>query len=175
LTKKGLKRREQIFSAAKELFIEQGFHETSVCQITDKAYISMGNLYYHFSEKLTILKAIVTDLMGDFRKQINKLSAPSLKPEVGFAVDLKLGYAITLEDQRLSRLFLMVRSIPVAHEFSLENERIPLRKFFRGRFSEKGTEIFTIAIQGIADSFFQQRNEENREERTGFLAGSIIS
>jgi|TARA_Y100000310_G_scaffold203698_1_gene203954 AcrR family transcriptional regulator len=174
LTRKGQKRREEILKAAKELFFEQGFRNTSVRQIAQSANTAMGTLYHHFPDKISILKVIVNELVGNLRGQIFKIADLNLRPEVGFALDLRKGYMMTLEDQRLSRLFFVVRSIPEIHEFSLENKRIRLRIFFKDRLSDQEIELIAISIQGIADSFFQQRYEDNLDYSSSFLADYIV-
>jgi hypothetical protein len=81
---------------------------------------------------------------------------------------------MTLEEPRLSRLFYVVRSIPAIHEFSLENKRIRLGKFFGDRLTEKEIKLLAISTQGVADSFFQQQNEGQLDYSAGFIADFII-
>ena len=42
------KRKELIESAARELFIKQGFHATSMRDIAKDAGVSLGNLYNYY-------------------------------------------------------------------------------------------------------------------------------
>ena len=52
-------RRAEIMDAAMQLFIEQGYTNTTTQDIVDKVNISRGLLYYHFKNKEDILYCLV--------------------------------------------------------------------------------------------------------------------
>lgn len=52
-------RRLEIIEAAQQLFITQGFNNTTIVQILRKVGIAKGTLYYYFQSKEEILDAIV--------------------------------------------------------------------------------------------------------------------
>lgn len=58
---KGERTRIQIEDAAIELFIEQGYHATSMRQIADRADLALGGIYNHFKSKDEIFEAIIVD------------------------------------------------------------------------------------------------------------------
>lgn len=58
---KGKTTRMAIEEAAFSLFIQQGFHATSMREIADKAGLALGGIYNHFSSKDEIFAAIVLD------------------------------------------------------------------------------------------------------------------
>jgi len=60
-TKKGEVTRLAIEDAAINLFLEQGYHATSVRQIADKAGLALGGIYNHFSSKDEIFQGIIID------------------------------------------------------------------------------------------------------------------
>lgn len=53
-------RRRLIIEVAASLFAEKGFHQTSIRDIAERAGISLGNLYNHFSGKPELIAAIAT-------------------------------------------------------------------------------------------------------------------
>ena len=59
--KKGEATRLVIEDAAIELFMEQGYHATSMRQISDRANLALGGIYNHFKSKDEIFEAIVVD------------------------------------------------------------------------------------------------------------------
>lgn len=61
LSAAALRKREEIKSAAKQLFAEQGFTATTIRQIAGRANLEGGSLYYHFPDKLEILYAILDE------------------------------------------------------------------------------------------------------------------
>lgn len=60
-TTKGEATRIAIEDAAIELFMEQGYHATSMRQIADRAELALGGIYNHFSSKEEIFEAIILD------------------------------------------------------------------------------------------------------------------
>ncbi|HJS19647.1 MAG TPA: TetR/AcrR family transcriptional regulator [Anaerolineales bacterium] len=58
---KGEATRFAIEHAAISLFLEQGYHATSMRQIADRAQLALGGIYNHFSSKEEIFKAIIVD------------------------------------------------------------------------------------------------------------------
>ncbi len=148
---------EEILRVAKRLFSQKGYEKTSVRQIVRQANTSMGNLYFYFPNKLSILKTICKKYIDILREQIPKIHALNLSPEVGFALDLKIGYINTLENPKLFPLWLAIRNIPEIHQYSLENKRIRLKTFFGDRYSETELDTLAMAVQGIADSFYEQK------------------
>ena len=58
---KGEATRLIIEAAAIKLFLEQGYHATSMRQIADEADLALGGIYNHFSSKDELFEAIVVD------------------------------------------------------------------------------------------------------------------
>jgi AcrR family transcriptional regulator len=60
-TTKGEVTRLAIEDAALELFMEQGYHATSMRQIADKAGLALGGIYNHFASKDEIFEGVIID------------------------------------------------------------------------------------------------------------------
>ena len=58
---KGEVTRLAVEEAAMSLFLEQGYHATSMRQIADRAELALGGIYNHFSSKDEIFEAIIVD------------------------------------------------------------------------------------------------------------------
>jgi AcrR family transcriptional regulator len=50
--------RQQIISASHRLFLEQGFHGTTMRQIAAESGMALGSLYNHFSDKDDLFRAV---------------------------------------------------------------------------------------------------------------------
>ncbi len=61
LQTKGERTRLQIEDAAIELFMEQGYHATSMRQIAERAELALGGIYNHFKSKDELFEAIIVD------------------------------------------------------------------------------------------------------------------
>jgi AcrR family transcriptional regulator len=58
---KGQRTRQAIEDAAFGLFMEKGFHATSMREIADRTGLALGGIYNHFSNKDDLFSAIVLD------------------------------------------------------------------------------------------------------------------
>lgn len=58
-------RRANIMRAATEVFIEQGYEQTSMKHVMDAAGVSRGGLYQYFSNKEDLFEAILEDVLDD--------------------------------------------------------------------------------------------------------------
>jgi len=55
---RGERTRSEIIQAAHDLFIQQGYHGTSIRQIASQAGVALGGLYNHFKSKEQVFKAV---------------------------------------------------------------------------------------------------------------------
>lgn len=62
--------RERVLQAALELFVEQGYFNTNVPDISKRSRCSVGSIYHHFLNKEDIATQIYRDGMGHFRKAL---------------------------------------------------------------------------------------------------------
>jgi AcrR family transcriptional regulator len=61
LAKKGESTRIAIEDAAVKLFMEQGYHATSMRQIAEQTGLALGGIYNHFASKDELFEAIIID------------------------------------------------------------------------------------------------------------------
>lgn len=59
LTTKGERTQNEIVQAAYRLFLERGYHGTSMRQISQNAEIALGGIYNHFESKEDIFTAVI--------------------------------------------------------------------------------------------------------------------
>ncbi|MCB1031978.1 MAG: helix-turn-helix transcriptional regulator, partial [Acidimicrobiales bacterium] len=69
LTQRGEERRGQLMAFAAKRFAENGFHPTSVADITEGLGVGKGVFYWYFSSKEELLRAILADAQRDLRRQ----------------------------------------------------------------------------------------------------------
>jgi AcrR family transcriptional regulator len=71
-----VKTRQRICSAARELFLAQGYAAATIEQIAVEAGVGRSTLYTHFSDKNEILGAIADDYLEELRVVIGRLPGP---------------------------------------------------------------------------------------------------
>lgn len=55
-------RRQELIDAARQLFVQRGYEETSVSDIVKKIGVTQGTFYWHFPSKQEILAAIMREM-----------------------------------------------------------------------------------------------------------------
>lgn len=98
---KGERTRLAIEEAAFQLFMDQGYHATSMRQIADQAELALGGIYNHFSNKEEIFTAILMDkhpykqilplvlaAEGDTAEELIRNAARALVTELGSRPEL---------------------------------------------------------------------------------------
>lgn len=66
---------EEILDTAEELFMKQGYNDTSTRQIAKILAITQPNIYYHFKNKEDIYYQVMRRLANEVGKNLRKLSA----------------------------------------------------------------------------------------------------
>jgi AcrR family transcriptional regulator len=66
--------REALLSAASELFTLQGYTQVSIEAIAQKARVTRGAFYHHFSDKTSLLDALVVTLQSDATERVRVAS-----------------------------------------------------------------------------------------------------
>jgi AcrR family transcriptional regulator len=95
-TTKGEVTRVAIEDAALELFMEQGYHATSMRQIADRVGLALGGIYNHFKSKEEIFEAIIVD------KHPYKKVLPLILAAEGETIEEFLGNAFRVVINELS-------------------------------------------------------------------------
>ena len=74
--------RSALLGAARKLFSEKGYAETSTPEIVKAAGVTRGALYHHFEDKVALFRAVVAEEYSAVAEEIKK----SAKNETGSAI-----------------------------------------------------------------------------------------
>ena len=152
------KRKEVIEDAARELFIKQGFHRTSMRDIARGAKVSLGNLYNYYETKEAIFESLingyVTVIDDKLRSIFSEIDEP-LEPESLRRLGELLGRLVNEHSD-----FWLLMYIDV-----LEFQNRHFRKMFDG--------IIVRFRKIFADKF--KEAEERGDLRTGVDAALVFT
>lgn len=97
---------EEILDVAEELFMKQGYNDTSTRQIAKILKITQPNIYYHFKNKEEIYFQVMQRLAGEVGENLSKLSAEDTSFE-----EKILAMAFYLQQRHPFSLFMMMHDI----------------------------------------------------------------
>jgi len=124
--KKGQATRIAIEDAAIELFMEQGYHATSMRQIADRAKLALGGIYNHFKSKEEIFEAIVVD-KHPYKKilpLIEKAEGDTLEEFIGNAARIVIN-ELTSQQYYVKLLLIEIAEFNGVHGSALIKEIAP--------------------------------------------------
>lgn len=76
----GHTRREEILQAAKELFLEQGYDQTTIRRIADRVGVSAPALYLYFQDKEQMMLALCDQTFGHLIQSIGEIEKTVTDP-----------------------------------------------------------------------------------------------
>ncbi len=94
-------KRELILAAARELFADQGFDDTSTVQIADQAGVSEGILFHHFGSK----RGLFAQLAEQYAREAAQATMPDNPDEVTEETIVRAAFDFSDREPRLYRLF----------------------------------------------------------------------
>ena len=152
------RKKDQIEEAARELFIRQGFHATSMRDIAKDAGVSLGNLYNYYETKDSIFESIVAKYLEVIDERLREMISSIDEP---------------LEPESLRRLGEMAGELVNEHaDFwllmyidVLEFQNRHFRKMFDG-LSDRFRKVFGAKFEAA---------EKRGDLRTGVEAGSVFT
>lgn len=90
--KKGEKRKKELLKIAYDMFLTQGYENTSVDEIIEKAQIAKGTYYYYFKSKEQMLEEVIDmmiDSESEMARQIIGMDISSPQKIVGIIASIK--------------------------------------------------------------------------------------
>lgn len=109
-------RRATILTAARELFITQGYEATTMQQVVRAAGTSIGNCYFYFPNKHALLLALVDDLSGQISIAFDRVVKETVDGPEQLAMAVYAAITTLLEQADIARLLLIETAHPDIQE-----------------------------------------------------------
>ena len=174
ITKDPETRKKEFIKAARELFLENGFDQTSVNDITTKVGMSHGSFFYYFKSKNEVMKAVINDNLNYWKEFMDDLVSNS---EINALEKFKIIFSVTIESQNVKQNineFLQKEGNSVMYQEHRKKAReivIPLLTQVVEQGTKEGTlkveypretvEFVSYIVENLGDSLKSaQSNEE---------------
>jgi AcrR family transcriptional regulator len=139
--------RERLERAALDLFTEQGFAETTVPQITERAGLTTRTFFRHFADKREVLFA-GEEHLPDLVARVTAEAPAELGPLDVIVYGLGKAAETLFTDDRLA--FLRARRAVIAADEGLRERELrkldAVTEAMRGAFRERGADDLTAAL-----------------------------
>lgn len=149
-------RKKAILDAALHVFSEQGYHNTSIIEVSKKAGISKGLIYNYFDSKEELLDILLGSFLDDEMLAVKKVLK---KPLTGFTM---------IEFIKLNTQILKAKLKQWKLYFSLVTQPEVI-KILQDRFSEEN-----IFITQKIMEFFKQKGDKNSEMTFTLFSTTIV-
>ncbi|MFH1651462.1 MAG: TetR/AcrR family transcriptional regulator [Chloroflexota bacterium] len=136
-------RKAAILKEAVKLFAEQGYHNTTLDEVAKGLGITKAALYYYFSGKGQIIRAIMKTSMDQMSRTV-KLGSAKMTPREKLREFIRFHVTVTAENADASRiLFEQLHALPRQ-----------ARQAIRRREKETDSTLQKILSEGNADGTF---------------------
>ncbi|RXT14012.1 TetR/AcrR family transcriptional regulator [Ammoniphilus sp. CFH 90114] len=137
--------RQRLLKAAREVFLEEGFHKATVSQIIKRAKTGYGTAYVHFSGKDELLIVLMDDVMEKFYHVAEFPFQPSTKEDARRMIEDQVFQFLKLAEPERSMLQVFEEAIGYSDEARHKWKEI------RERFIERiSQDVYYAQQSGLA-------------------------
>jgi len=120
--KEKLQRKTYIIDVAAELFAEQGYDNTTIDEIAEKAEFSKGSIYQYFSSKEEIYLTIYDDLAETMASAIFAISTMDLPPDEKIKKTIFASFEQAYKSKNLAKILLQREGYLLCAKESITNK-----------------------------------------------------
>ncbi|MEK5481532.1 TetR/AcrR family transcriptional regulator [Viridibacillus sp. FSL R5-0888] len=157
------KRKKQVIEKTHELFIEKGYHSTSIQDILNHCGISKGSFYNYFPSKADLFKSVFKLMLDELKEERDKLMIGKDISDVNVFIEQ---VSLMIRENRKNKLQQLLDDVIVSSDQDLikfiKNFKFMFLQWVHGRFlnilpNDKQPYSFDCAVIfiGILQSFLQ--------------------
>lgn len=102
--KKKLRILNTLVDVSMKLFLEKGFENTTIAEITDTADIGIGTFYNYFQSKEDLLNYVLTQKLNEVKSSLEEVSQSSITPKDKFYEIVLIGGKLNEDNQQFLNL-----------------------------------------------------------------------
>jgi hypothetical protein len=178
---KSMNLKTAIIDISRELFLEQGYRDTTIRQIMGKAGINFGSLYHFFHDKEDILLHVALQTYNEFIQYVDSITEDEPDPAVKYALTRALEFKVIEKHDRIAELYLETYSSWKITQMMLP-VNIKRNKLFFQKYNKKLTEqdyyMKTLALRSMRMGFISERVHSGAgyfETRCPFLIETALA
>lgn len=134
MRKDGIETRNKILTVCVRLFLEQGYKNTTITQITEEAGISRGSFQNFFPTKDAVLLDLVKTMFGGQFSAARSIVGDNLQPVYIYAVETAIQLTLTELNESLREIYIEAYTVPNIAEYIFLQTTAELKQIFGGNF-----------------------------------------
>ena len=134
MRKDGMETKRKILTACVRLFLEQGYKETSITQITENAGVTRGSFQNLFHTKDAVLMELVETMFSGQFGAAKGITGQQLPLVYAYAAETAIQLTLTELNERLREIYLEAYSLPDTAEYIHLHTTAELKQIFGGNF-----------------------------------------
>ena len=134
MRKDGLETKKRILTVCVRLFLEQGYKETSITQITEEAGVTRGSFQNLFHTKDAVLLELVETMFSGQFGAARTIAGRQLPPVYAYAVETAIQLALTELNEHLREIYLEAYTLPDTAEYIHLHTTAELKQIFGENF-----------------------------------------
>lgn len=136
MRKDGIKTRNKILTVCVRLFLEQGYKNTSITEITEAAGITRGSFQNFFPTKDAVLTELVKTMFGRQFSEARSIVENNLPPVYTYAVETAIQLTLTELNENLREIYIESYTVEDIAEYIYLQTTAELKHIFGGNFPE---------------------------------------
>ncbi len=134
MRKDGIKTRNKILTVCVRLFLEQGYKNTSITEITEAAGITRGSFQNFFPTKDAVLTELVKTMFGRQFSEARSIVGNNLPPVYTYAVETAIQLTLTELNENLREIYIESYTVEDIAEYIYLQTTTELKHIFGGNF-----------------------------------------
>lgn len=132
----GIETKKKILTVCVRLFLEQGYKETSITQITENAGVTRGSFQNLFRTKDAVLLELVEAMFSGQFGAARSITDRHLPPVYAYAVETAIQLTLTELNERLREIYLEAYTLPDTAEYIHLHTTAELKQIFGESFPD---------------------------------------
>lgn len=132
----GTETKKKILTVCVRLFLEQGYRETSITQITEGAGVTRGSFQNLFHTKDAVLMELVETMFSGQFGAARSITDRHLPPVYAYAVETAIQLTLTELNERLREIYLEAYTLPDTVEYIHLHTTAELKQIFGESFPD---------------------------------------
>jgi AcrR family transcriptional regulator len=157
---KSMNLKAAIIEISRELFLEQGYRNTTIRQIMARAGINFGSLYHFFHDKEDILLHISRQTYEEFILYVDGITRDEPDSAVKYALTRALEFKAIEGNDRVAELYLETysswKSTQVMLPVNVERNKLLFHQYNKG-FTGQDYYLRTLALRSMRLGFISER------------------